>query len=201
MGNRTNGRGGFATISDGAPTVVPEPDGWGATKEYDLDDVVRVTTGNHKVDAICVIKHTSAASGLSATAVGGLEGADKGNWKAIPIGTLVALRNWSYEVRAETATETYVLDSTDRTVTTQVVTTGQLVVADDDADGADVAQRALAVGNQFNLTLFPKGKEAGKPQWSGKARITQESGAFSTNTLERTFAFTVDGAWTRTRQA
>lgn len=201
MGNRVNGRGGFAAISAGSPTAVPAPKAWAAQTTYKLDDVVRVTTGNDKSDARCVLPHEAAANGLTAGSDGVIAGPDATNWKAIQAGTLVALRNWSFEVREETTAETYVIESADRTVATTTNATGQLVVADDDADGADVAQRALAVGNEFTLKLYPKGVGTGLPQWTGTARITQESGAFATSTLERTFAFAVQGAWTRARQA
>ena len=112
--------------------------------------------------------------------------------------SLAALRNWSFQT---TEQETYCIEAEDRAVGTNKSTTGQLVVADDDADGADVAQRALAVGNEFALKLYPKGLGSGKPMWSGTARITEEGGGFATSVLERTFAFSVQGPWTRTRQA
>ena len=201
MGNRVNGRGGYASITGGSPTAVPEPAVWTQGEPYTLDDVVKVTTNAKTSYARCVLPHTAAAAGLTAGAAGAIAGADAAKWKEIEQGTLVALRNWSYQTSEATETETYVIEAADRTVGTSVTTTGQLVVADDDADGADVAQQALAVGNEFALKLYPKGKGTGLPQWTGTARITEESGAFATNVLERTFAFSIQGAWTRTRQA
>lgn len=201
MGNRVNGRGGYASISGGSPTAVPEPPMWATGKAYKLDDVVKITTSSNTSYARCVLPHNSAASGLTAAADGAIAGADTSKWRSIEQGTLVALRNWSYQTSETTETETYCIESEDRTVGTSVTTTGQLVVADDDADGADVAQRALEVGNEFVLSLFPKGTGTGLPQWTGTARITEESGAFATSVLERTFAFSVQGSWTRSRQA
>ena len=201
MGNRVNGRGGFAAISGGSPTAVPEAKAWATGTAYGLDDVVQVTTGGNTSFARCVLPHQSKANGLTAAAGGGIEGTDSANWRSIAEGTLVALRNWSYSTSETTEQETYVIENEDRTVGTSKSTTGQIVVADDDGDGADVAQRALEVGNEFTLKLYPKGLGAGKPQWSGTARITEESGQFSTSVLERTFAFGVQGAWTRSRQA
>lgn len=201
MGNRKNGRGGVAAISAGSPTAVPEPKVWATGTSYKLDDVVKIVTGGNTSYARCVLPHAASANGLTAAADGVIGGNDSGNWKAIPQGTLVALRNWTFETAETTQTETYVIEDEDRTIGTQVATTGELVVADDDADGADVAQRALAVGNQFTLKLYPKGVGSGLPVYSGTARITRESGAFSTETQERRFSFGVQGSWTRARQA
>ena len=201
MGNRTNGRGGFAAISAGSPTAVPDPPDWATATAYGLDDLVKVETGGETSYARCVLAHNSAANGLTAAANGALAGADSANWRAIQQGTLVALRNWSFQTTETTEQETYCIEEEDRTVGTNKSTTGQLVVADDDEDGADVAQRALEVSNEFTLKLYPKGLGSGKPMWTGTARITEESGQFSTLVQERTFAFGIQGSWTRTRQA
>ena len=174
---------------------------WAAGTAYKLDDVVQVTTGGATSHARCVLPHQSKAAGLTAAAGGALEGADAANWRSIEQGTLVALRNWSYQISETTEQETYVIEGQDRTIGTNEATTGQIVVADDDGDGADLAQRALEVGNEFTLKLYPKGLGSGQPMWTGTARITEESGAFSTSVLERTFAFGIQGAWTRSRQA
>lgn len=201
MGNRTNGRGGFAAISAGSPTAVPDPPDWDDGGAYKLDDLVKITTAVDTSYARCVLSHNAQAGGLTAAADGAIEGTQASNWRSIQQGALAALRNWSFSTTETTEQETYVVEEQDRIVGTLKTTSGQLVVADDDADGADVAQRALEVGNEFTLKLYPKGLGSGKPMWSGTARITREDGGFATSVLERTFAFGIQGAWTRTRQA
>lgn len=198
---RRSGRGGYVAISAGSPTAVPDATVWAASTTYVLDNVVQVTTGADTSVAVCVLPHESTAGGLTAAADGAIAGTDAANWEAVETGTLVALRNWTFDISEQTETETYVRESEDRTVGTSVTTTGQIVVADNDEDGFDEAQRALTISNQFTMRLFPKGQASGRPVWTGTARITGESGAFSTTTQERTFAFAIQGSWTRTRQA
>ena len=197
---RTSGRGGYAAISAGDPTAVPAPPAWAAATTYKLDQVVSVGSGAATVQAQCVLPHTAAATGLS-VAAGVLSGADASNWRLVPTGALVSLRNWTYDSSEATTTETYVNEMSDRTVGTTLTTTGQLVVADNDEDGFDVAQRALKVQNEFALKLYPKGIASGNPMYAGTARITSESSGFSTSVQERTFAFAIQGDWVRSRQA
>ena len=197
---RRKGRGGQAAISGGSPTAVTAPSDWAASTEYERGDVVTVGSGGDAVQARCVLNHMSAASGLAVTG-GALSGTQSDNWRLIQDGALIALRNWSYSTTEQTTQETYVIDQEDETVGTQLGTTGQLVVADDDEDGRDVAQRALAVGNEVTLRLYTEGVGSGRPQYTGVARFTQEDGAFSTAVNERTFNFSIQGSWTRSRQA
>ena len=197
---RVNGRGGYAAISAGNPTAVTAPPDWAATEEYQLDQVVSAGAGAMKVEAQCIIAHTAAASGLTVTS-GSLSGPDASNWRQVPTGALTALRNWSFDISESTEAITYVNEQSDRDVGTTITTTGQLVVADDDEDGYDVARRALETGNTFTMKLYPKGVATGRPVRTGATRITGESGAFSTSLQERTFAFSVQGKYTRTYQA
>ena len=210
---RTSGRGGMVAISGGSPTAVPEPADHEDNHAYVLDEIVKVTTSSNTSYAVCVINHTSAASdGITAGANGAIAGADAANWRVMPQGNLSALRNWSFDTSETTSQESYVNETEDRTVGTTVATTGQIVVADNDEDGFDVAQRALTVGNQFTLRLYPRPAgphetpktylpKTGDAVFTGVARITGESGAFATNVQERTFAFAIQGSWTRSRVA
>lgn len=197
---RENGRGGQLAISAGNPTAVPTPDAWAASTAYKLDQVVTVGSGADATQALCILAHTAGASGLTASS-GVLSGDDAPNWMAIEDGTLVALTNWTYDTSEQTTPETLVIEDQDRVVGTTTTTTGQIVVQDDDEDGFDEAQRALVVSNQFTMKLYPKGIGSGKSVFTGTARITGESGGFSTDTLARTFAFAIQGNWTRTLQA
>ena len=195
---RRNGRGGYVAISGGSPTAVEAPADWAASTQYSLDDVVSVGSGADRIEALCVLGHESTASGLSESS-GDLDGADKANWVKVENGAVTALQNWSFSTTEETATQTFTIESEDRTVGTQIVTTGQLVFADD--DGKDVAQKAIALGNTVTLTLYPKGVGAGLPQYRGSARFTQDDAAFSTEMQQRTVNFAIQGSWTRSDQA
>ena len=213
MAGRTNGRGGMVAISAGSPTAVPDLPDHADGAPYVLDQQVKVTTGANTSYAICVLNHTSAAAdGLTAAVNGGIAGDDVANWRPMVKGNLAGLRNWSYDRQETTSEEGYVNETEDRTVGTAIRTTGQIVVAENDEEGYDTAQRALEVGNQFTMRLYtrPAGPhetpatylpKTGDVYWEGLARITSESGAFSTNVQERTFAFGIQGRWTRNRVA
>ena len=197
MPNRVNGRGGMVAITSGNPTAVPNPPAWAAAEDYVLDDLVTVGSGTSAREALCVNGHTSTSTGLSVTS-GALSGADADNWKLVAVGTITALRNWSYSTTETTEQETYVVDDADRTVGTTLATTGTLEYADDDAE--DVAQQAIRVGNEVALTLYPKGLGTGRPEISGTVRFTQVDSAFSTSVLVKTVNFAVQGAWTESDQ-
>ena len=199
---RRNGNGGQLALSGGDPTAVADPPDWAAATDYVLDNVVTVGSGNTAVQARCVLGHTATSTGLSVTA-GVLGGADAGNWRLIQKGSLVALRNWSFDQSETETTIGYVIETDaegDRTVGTAVSVSGQIVVADNDEEGFDVAQRALTLGNRLTANLYPKGVGTGRPVWTGSMRIGPESGAYSTEVQERTFAFSATN-WVRTRQA
>ena len=196
---RTSGRGGYAVISGGDPTALTAPPAWAASTDYVIDNEVTIGAGADLRTVQCVTAHSSAALGLVNTA-GVLSGPQLANWREVPNGALIALRNWSFSTTESTEEEDYVNESTSRTVGTSIATTGQLVVADNDEDGFDIAQRALIVQNQVTLELYTKGIGTGRPKYTGTARFTGESSAYSTTTQERTFDFGIQGSWVRTRQ-
>ena len=197
---RLDGRGGAVILSGGDPTAVPDSQTWTAGTAYKLDQVVKVGSGT-PLYAICILPHTAAASGLTATG-GTLGGTDfnNGRWQEIEKGTITALESWSYETTEETTTKTYVISPADRTTGTQVTTSVTLVVAEDDYADFDATQAALAVSNTMALRLLPVGKGTGRPQYNGAIRVTGESGAFTTDEVNRTFTCQVQGAWVRSKQ-
>ena len=196
---RQSGRGGFVVMSSPTKNGVAVSGIEAAAHADDTDylkgDTVIVEAGAEKKQAYCTQSHTSSTSGGLTITGGNLAGTDVDNWREVPVGTLVQLRNWTLTGSQATEDITVVLDDEDTTESRTDANTASLDVF---MDPKDNAQKAFEPNVNAKFELYPMGNTTTPyPKRTFTGTIADVNEGFSTTPLSISLSINIQGGVTR----